>query len=334
MAGDRVDVYMPLFVRDFLASTIGWTAEEIGHYFKLLALQWDRGDAGLPGDMAGLERLSPGVATCWGLIGGKFPVGDDGQRRNLRLEEHRADAVELRRRKSEAGKLGNRARWGGDHSDDHAVAGGSRSDRTAIADGSPPPSPSPSMEEQKNTTCSSSPTRPRRPSAGTAAAGIVWTREGGWQGITDAHREAWRVAYPAADLRVELAKAHEWLLAHPAKAKRSNWRRFLAGWLTRCQDRGGTHRDAPGRPAAQIRTPRPDLGGQLLSDDEYAREKRRLAQQARFRAEREQAQREREELRRREAAAAAEPAPDPVADGFDHQAAVAAAARQLREVTR
>ncbi len=143
--------------------------------------------------------------------------------------------------------------------------------------------------------CSSSPTRPprRRPSAGTAAAGIVWTPAGGWQGITDADREAWRVAYPAADLRVELGKAHEWLLSHPAKAKRSNWRRFLTGWLTRCQDRGGTHRDAPGRPAAQIRTPRPEFGGRQMSDEEFARAKRSAAQQQRLREEREAAERER-----------------------------------------
>lgn len=333
----NVSTFMPLFCRDFLASTIGWTAEEIGHYTKLLMLQWDRGDAGLPEDLPGLERLSPGVSACWGLIGPKFPVGADGQRRNRRLEEHRADAVERRRRKSEAGKMGNRARWGGGHSDDHAVAGGSQSDRGAIADGSPPSASASAsaLEEEKNAS-RSPPSRPKRPSSVASASAIEWSREQAWQGITDADREAWRVAYPAADLRVELAKAHEWLLGHPAKARRSNWRRFITGWLTRCQDRGGTHREAPGRAAAQIRTPRPDLGGQLLSDDEYARERRRIAQQAQFRREREQAQRERAEARRLEQSAAkprSPPQPEPVGQ-FDHEAALAAATDALRGIER
>ena len=37
MAADtKVDVYLPLYVRDFLTSTIGWTAEERGHYLTCL----------------------------------------------------------------------------------------------------------------------------------------------------------------------------------------------------------------------------------------------------------------------------------------------------------
>jgi hypothetical protein len=52
-------------------------------------------------------------------------------------------------------------------------------------------------------------------------------------------------------LKVELAKASEWLASHPKKAKKSNWRAFITGWLTRCQDRGGTHREpARGGPPA------------------------------------------------------------------------------------
>ena len=44
----------------------------------------------------------------------------------------------------------------------------------------------------------------------------------------------------------ELAKATAWLKANPSRAGRRNWRRFIVGWLQRCQDKGGTNR-GPGR---------------------------------------------------------------------------------------
>jgi hypothetical protein len=78
---------------------------------------------------------------------------------------------------------------------------------------------------------------------------LRWS-DAGWEGITDADHAEWSQAYPAADLPVELAKAHQWLKANPKKARKSNWRKWLTTtWLTRCQDRGGTHREAA-RPAA------------------------------------------------------------------------------------
>ena len=75
---------------------------------------------------------------------------------------------------------------------------------------------------------------------------VSWSADAGWQGITDADRQEWRQAYPACDLTAELAKATSWLRANPAKAHKSNWRRFVVSWLTRSQDRGGTNRE-PGR---------------------------------------------------------------------------------------
>jgi hypothetical protein len=130
------------------------------------------------------------------------------------------------------------------------------------------------------------------------------------------------VAYPAADLRVELAKAHEWLRANPAQARRSNWRRFVTGWLTRCQDRGGTHREPFGATAA-VRIPRPEFGGRQMSDEEFARAKRSAALQQRLREEREAAERERRGGRPPPAAPAIEVRG--VREEFDQAAAVAAA---------
>ena len=48
MARTQVDHYIPFFGRDFYASTAMWTAEEVGHYIRLLVIQWDSG--GLPAE--------------------------------------------------------------------------------------------------------------------------------------------------------------------------------------------------------------------------------------------------------------------------------------------
>jgi len=71
---------------------------------------------------------------------------------------------------------------------------------------------------------------------------VRWEADAGWQGISDADRQEWLQAFPACDLAVELAKSNAWLKANPAKAHKSNWRRFLVSWLTRSQDKGGTIR--------------------------------------------------------------------------------------------
>lgn len=135
MSDQKVDVYMPLYVRDFLTSTIGWTAEERGHYLTLLMIQWDRGS--LPGDLESLERLSPGIGRVWGLLAEKFPqavdgeanglanaganafaigsanAGANGRLMNQRLEEHRQRCIDLKERRAESGRRGASARWAG-----------------------------------------------------------------------------------------------------------------------------------------------------------------------------------------------------------------------------
>ena len=108
---------------------------------------------------------------------------------------------------------------------------------------------------------------------------ISWDSVQGWQGITDADRTAWLIAYPSATLTAELAKAGEWLRSNPTKSKRSNWRKFLTGWLSRCQDgggtrTGGTQQQAQPPPQAKRRYWR-DQFAKNMTDEEF-----RLAKQA------------------------------------------------------
>lgn len=140
-----VDHYIPFFGRDFYASTAMWTAEEVGHYIRLLVIQWDSG--GLPAELERLELVSPGVRNVWPLLSSKFPVCDDGMRRNARMEAHREKAEELKDARSEAGQEGNRKRWGDRKSVANVSQSVSQNDRKRVANGiakRSPPSPSPS----------------------------------------------------------------------------------------------------------------------------------------------------------------------------------------------
>lgn len=248
-ADTKVDVYLPLYVRDFLTSTIGWTAEERGHYLTLLMIQWDRGS--LPAEANDLERLSPGVRQCWSVLAGKFPVCDDGTRRNAKLEEHRTRCVEIREKRSQAARSAASGRWSSDAS---RIANASQTHSNGTANACHPTSTSTSTsyssaspdgedtQQAAPVVATSGPPKRRKRSQPKDAIG--WSVESGWQGITDKHRQAWATAYPACTLDIELVRASEWLIANPTKARKSNWRRFLVSWLTRSQDRGGTIRSA------------------------------------------------------------------------------------------
>jgi len=247
-AEDKVDVYMPLYVRDFLTSTIGWTACERGHYLTLLMLQWDRD--GLPAELDALDRLSPGVGDVWAMLQDKFPIEADGQRRNSRLEDHRDRAVELRRKRSQAGKAAAAARVCSINRSSNVEQ--TFNDRSSIDNHPPSPSPSPSdagisSSEEINqpaapVVATSDPPKRRKRSQHPNA--VRWSDSAGWEGISQEDRKTWAEAYPACVLDIELVRASEWLKANPTRAHKSNWRRFVVSWLTRSQDRGGTNRSA------------------------------------------------------------------------------------------
>ena len=272
MSTKRLDFFFPLYVRDFLTSTIGWTAAERGHYMTLLMIQWDRGaEDGLPADMAGLERLSQGVSECWGLIGEKFPVWEDGKRRNQRLEEHREKADESYEKRATASKRANDARWGdagndrkgdgktsgvrtGSQTDPKRIRDGSRTDPIAVQIGSQPqPQPQPDTHTPFGRVCVSG----------------EHAREGGGgtediQGIWETFRQAWNAtpntkpwnALGCPSEAIGLVTDPSFIAGYPAALERlgaskfftdpaamtwfvRNWHRVLAGEFDGRIERGG-----------------------------------------------------------------------------------------------
>jgi hypothetical protein len=125
---------------------------------------------------------------------------------------------------------------------------------------------------EQNRTSISARSRPADAGRSTPADSIAWDSSEGWQGISDADREAWGTAYPAVDIPQELARADQWLKANPTKAKRKAWRRFVTTWLSRTQDRGGS-RTGQGQPAATPKESRKYWRAEFdrrMTDAEYA----------------------------------------------------------------
>lgn len=104
------EAFLPLFVGDFLSSTVTWDGEEKALYLLLLAYQWAAGP--LPADPARLAKTAgydlKRFAKLWEVVGTKFELTDGGLS-NPRLEVHRAKSHEVSRRRAEAGAKGGQA---------------------------------------------------------------------------------------------------------------------------------------------------------------------------------------------------------------------------------
>ena len=60
--------------------------------------------------------------------------------------------------------------------------------------------------------------------------------EAAFHNISADQTARWAAAFPAVNVAIEILKAAAWIDANPAN-KKSDYKRFLTGWLTRAQDR-------------------------------------------------------------------------------------------------
>jgi urease accessory protein UreF len=70
---------------------------------------------------------------------------------------------------------------------------------------------------------------------------------GKWVGVTEQQLEAWREAFPAADIEAELRKMAAWIVSNPASAPKSQLGRFVNAWLTKCQNQASLRLIPTGR---------------------------------------------------------------------------------------
>jgi len=104
--------YMKLWTKDIAADgdCRAMSDAEFGRYMRLLIQQWNDGQ--LPQDAKAVARIamldSAAGRSLRSLLDSKFPVGDDGLRRNPRLTEERNEATERIETNRANGKRGGR----------------------------------------------------------------------------------------------------------------------------------------------------------------------------------------------------------------------------------
>jgi len=100
---------MPLYVNDFIASTMVMSAAERGAYISLLCHAWI--DDGLTSDKAKLARLAGCDRIDLKVALERFYLDESGRYRHKRMEEVRNEVMEKRNKLTKAGKKGAEARW-------------------------------------------------------------------------------------------------------------------------------------------------------------------------------------------------------------------------------
>jgi len=233
--------FFPLYLKDWVMDTKGFTHEDKGVLLDLLCVAWERG--GVPLDPAVLRRLTGCTKSAWAR---SWPmvqqhwVERDGVLIYPKLEASR-DNLE---RRSKAGQAGAAARWTASESqcDRNAIASESHGHRNAITDNrlqipdnrpqttslavarSSAPSPTPGDEDDTPTTL-------RFPTVGLQRS---------W-GLTDAQVAAWQGLFPHLDVLGECRAALAWLLANPSRHKTARGMpAFLVAWFGRSNDRRGS----------------------------------------------------------------------------------------------
>lgn len=106
----------------------------------------------------------------------------------------------------------------------------------------PPPSPAHSPTPAKGAPAHTHEEADFAPETMAPHKRIRWDAVTGWAGILPTDREQWARAYPACDIDRQLAAMGTWLLANPTRARKSNFCKFVTGWLTKSQDHGGDTR--------------------------------------------------------------------------------------------
>jgi uncharacterized protein YdaU (DUF1376 family) len=103
----KVDIWMPIYIGDYLRDTVELSAEEHGAYVLLLMHYWQKnGEIG--SDVDRLSRVARvNEKTCSFILGYYFEL-IDGNYRNKRADEEMENAANRRNAASENGKKGGR----------------------------------------------------------------------------------------------------------------------------------------------------------------------------------------------------------------------------------
>lgn len=102
----KVDIWMPLYITDYLGDTMHLSTEQHGAYMLLLMTAWKR-DGSLPDDDIQLRQITRLSDKSWALTGPilrVFFVAKNGELRHNRIDAEIATFKQLKKQRSDAGK--------------------------------------------------------------------------------------------------------------------------------------------------------------------------------------------------------------------------------------
>lgn len=207
------------------------STEEHGAYLLLLMAMWRRNGT-VPNDDKDLARIVGLAPRKWLQIKARllpFLNDDNGVLSQKRLQKEWEFVQQKRNKNAENGALGGRPK--SINNNDIAKANGSVSDNP---NESPHTHTQPHKEEGANAPISSEPEK----SAPSAVAFLPTVSDGDFP-FFETDVEEWVKAFPAVDVRQQLAAMRSWLIANPTKRKtKRGMRKFVVSWLDRKQNAG------------------------------------------------------------------------------------------------
>jgi len=145
----KVDLWMPLYVGDYLSATTRLTTEQHGAYLLLIMDYWKHGS--LPNDDAVLAQITRMTPDAWSnarsILEAFFEVSDKHWK-HARVEKELATASSNKQAASNRGKAGAAARWGNKNASSNASSNAQAVPEQWMAN-STSPSPSPSPKKNK-----------------------------------------------------------------------------------------------------------------------------------------------------------------------------------------
>lgn len=158
---DRPDVFMPLFIGDYLAGTSRLTTELHGAYLLLIMDYWMNGPP--PNDDQVLASIAKMNLDAWSkarAVLEKFFSIDQGCWKHKRIEQELANAFEKKRAAKEKAEKAAAARWAKPPKNAPSNA---PSTPQAVLEECPSPSPSPSPIEPNGSNNNPAPLPPQEP---------------------------------------------------------------------------------------------------------------------------------------------------------------------------
>ena len=147
-----VDLWMPLYIGDYMSGTSRLTTEQHGAYLLLIMDYWKNG--ALPDNDAILAQITRLSLDAWSMhraVLERFFAVEGGEWTHKRIEREMESAREKKQKASEKAKAAAQARWDresrqkdGPNESNRECSGHAPSSASAMHEECPSPSPSPS----------------------------------------------------------------------------------------------------------------------------------------------------------------------------------------------